>query len=331
MFCSRCGREIPSTGVCPVCSTMQPPASPAVTATRKCAGSVWVLLASITYSLITVFQLVNYFQNPYNMSEPLSAANLWSTIFMLALSLPILIGLWRLYAAGHSRDGGFSTAGLTLIKAGIIVTIVFCSILAAIGLLATGIGTLRLFSLPRYLAGTEESGLLFLIIGGVFALAFVYYGRLLCSLGLVRRNLTAPVLSHRVSVLVVVINILLALTMLARLLTSLFHIAVPIFLPASRLNLTVTVLNILFLTFFSVALLQYRHRIQALTPVHSTAYPPVYPPAPSNHLPANAVPSPQPTMGRFPTAAAPVMYCRQCGQPVIPGDTVCRHCGSAMN
>lgn len=331
MFCPRCGREVSQEGLCPVCSA-QPASQPAVAAIRKSAGSVWMLLACIAFSLSTVLSLINSFRYTYVHAE-LSTANWWSALILLASSLPILIGLWRLYAAGHSRSGGFSTAGLTLIKAGLIVTIVFCGILAGVFLLVAGIGTLRASALPRDLAlDMDQSGLL-LAVCGVFTLVFVYCGRLLCTLGLIRRNLTAPALSHRVSILVVVVNGFMVLSLLTELFVSYFHLVPPINMPISKPDLAVTLLDILFLTSFSVVLLQYRHRIHTLAPAYGSTYPPAYaePAAHPNHMPVNAVASVQLATGGSPVAAPPALYCRQCGQAVIPGDAVCGHCGTAIH
>lgn len=335
MFCPQCGRQLSQGELCPVCYPAAAATPPVAAATRAAAGSVWMLLACLSYTLFAVVSLVNIFQASFVKQVGQSAANWWTAILFLSPALPILIGLWRLYAAGHSRRSGFSTAGLTLIKAGLIVSIVFLGIVSALFLVAAMVGTLQRSSTSWGLSSFDtDAGLLFVVIGGLLALLFVYCGRLLCTLGLIRRNLTAPVVSHQVSLLVVVCNFIMLLVQLIRVLTCYIYIPLPFPLATrpTSLGLAASILEILFLAAFSAALLQYRHRIHSLAgpsyavatpyPVQAAqAFDPVYS--------AAAVPAPQ-TNGQ-PVSTTPPVYCRHCGQPLAPGELGCRQCGMTIS
>ena len=339
MFCSHCGRELSQGESCPVCYPAAAATPPVAAATRAAAGSVWMLLACLSYTLFTAVSLVNIFQASFVKSVGESAINWWTAILFLSPALPILIGLWRLYAAGHSRRSGFSTAGLTLIKAGVIVSIVFLGIVSALFLVAAMVGSLQRSSSSWGLSSFDtDGGLLFVVIGGLLAVLFVYCGRLLCTLGLIRRNLTAPVVSHQVSVLVVVCNSVMLLVQLFRVLTYFIYIPLPLPLATrpTSLGLAATILEILFLASFSAALLQYRHLIHKLAgPAYPVATPysvqPVQTGAPVYTAAAVPVPQPISQASGEPFGTEPSAYCRHCGQPLAPGESGCRQCGMTIS
>lgn len=354
MLCSHCGREFSGGTVCPFCHSPQM-ATPTLEATRRVAGSPCMLLASLVYTLSFVLSLV---QNIGAVqAQPLM---LISALVGLAPSLLFLIGIWRLFAAGRGRGPFFPTDGLTLVKAGVIVMIVYLGIAALIlipillgdstvinsVLVTTTLG--ELLNLIGLYDFDEVRILLTLLFMGLFAASFVYFARIISTMGTVRRNLYAPVPSGKVSILVVVFNFLNAVFLFIRCMQRLFIPPltsipfIPIDLPDTTvytyMAIAMDMASVLALILFSVCILQYRSQIGRLLPsAYQAAYSPAYPqPSASVQPPVYATPgapaegqaAPQAAVQAPAAVPAAAVYCRQCGYPLTQQDVSCPRCGT---
>ena len=344
MLCPHCGREFSGGTVCPFCHSPQM-AAPALEATRRVAGSPCMLLASLVYTLSFILSLV---QNIGAVqAQPLM---LISALVGLAPSLLFLIGIWRLFAAGRGRGPFFPTGGLTLVKAGVIVMIVYLGIASLVlipillgdstvinsVLVTTTLG--ELLNLIGLYDFDEVRILLTLLFMGLFAAAFVYFARIISTMGTVRRNLYAPVPSAKVSILVVVFNLLMALSALITAFHQIANLSAGRWWNSSVLGVAVNLVNMLVFILFSVCILQYRSQIGRLLPsAYQAAYSPAYPqPGAPVQPPVYATPgaptegqaAPQAAVQAPAAAPATAVYCRQCGYPLTQQDVSCPRCGT---
>lgn len=350
MLCSHCGREFSGGTVCPFCHSPQM-ATPTLEATRRVAGSPCMLLASLVYTLSFVLSLVQNIG-----ASRFSPLMLVSSLVGLVPSLLFLIGIWRLFAAGRGRGSFFPTGGLTLVKAGVIVMIVYLGIAALVLIPLLLFGSAAAFSVfddildAAGLDGGSETFMLLVVIIllGVLAAAFVYFARIISTMGAVRRNLYAPVPSGKVSILVVVFNFLNAVFLFIRCMQRLFIPPltsipfIPIDLPDTTvytyMAIAMDMASVLALILFSVCILQYRSQIGRLLPsayqaAYSPAYPqpgaPVQPPVYATPgAPAEGQAAPQAAVQAPAAVPAAAVYCRQCGYPLTQQDVSCPRCGT---
>lgn len=340
MLCSHCGREFSGGTVCPFCHSPQM-ASPTLEATRRVAGSPCMLLASLVYTLSFVLSLVQNIG-----ASRFSPLMLVSSLVGLAPSLLFLIGIWRLFAAGRGRGPFFPTGGLTLVKAGVIVMIVYLGIAALVLIPLLLFGSAAAFSVfddildAAGLDGDSETFMLLVVIIllGVLAAAFVYFARIISTMGAVRRNLYAPVPSGKVSILVVVFNLLMALSALITAFQQIANLSAGRWWNSSVLGVIVNLANMLVFILFSVCILQYRSQIGRLLPsAYQAAYSPAYPqPSASVQPPVYATPgapaegqaAPQAAVQAPAAVPAAAVYCRQCGYPLTQQDVSCPRCGT---
>lgn len=348
MLCSHCGREFSGGTVCPFCHSPQM-ASPTLEATRRVAGSPCMLLAALFFTLSFTLSLIRNVDT--TRVHPLFL------ILVLVVSVPsllFLIGIWRLFAAGRGRDSFFPTGGLTLVKAGVIVTIVYLGLAAlfvisalllgsaAVSFLLDHITTSDLGSLAGDLGlySVDDILLLLMVIFSIaFAIVIVYFARIISTMGTVRRNLYTPVPSGKVSILVVVFNLLMALSAMIETFQQIARFASGYGMASSFVpDLIISLSEAMFFILFSICILQYRSQIgqlraSAYQAAYQAAYsqpgapvqPPVYA-APG--APAEGQAAPQAAVQAPAAAPAAAVYCRQCGYPLTQQDVSCPRCGT---
>lgn len=134
-------------------------------------------------------------------------ASLGSALIGQIPNILIAIGIWLVFASAVNRSGGpMKTTGLTLIKVIAVIQLVLVSLLALLVVVV-------LFILMAALAGYDDSVVpIFLVLVavmiGFFALAILFYVKLIGTIGTMQISIRTGQPSDRVSVYVAVLSIL---------------------------------------------------------------------------------------------------------------------------
>lgn len=210
--------------------------NPAVNAIKNLGASPLFLFAAIALSValfFTLIQNISGFSYPAVLdsltrgdlglsSEFYRAYSAFRTVAVpmaLIVAVPdalIVAGMWMTFAAARStRDGGMRTAGLTMIKASLIVTIVLIAVVGAVVVIGLLVGGLAGFAaaLDRSSDGAAFGVvfvLIYLVAAAVIALALLYGIKCLRLIDRVKGTLRTGVADFRGPMYVVVWNFVAA-------------------------------------------------------------------------------------------------------------------------
>lgn len=247
-FCAHCGTPLqqegpathaPQPGTPPQAfSTGVACADPVMNLLRRLATSPLYLTGAIAYSCMILFQLISpIFSNSMGgamdqylglllrygnmgmgelaevmdqlewISPMLQGASLGSALVGQLPNILIAAGIWLVFASAMDRSGQpLKTSGLTLIKVIVIIQTVLIGLLALIVVVG-------LFILMAALANYEDSVVLFFLVmiaifAVVFALAILFYAKLIGTVSTMQNSIRTGVPSDRVSAYVAVLAIL---------------------------------------------------------------------------------------------------------------------------
>lgn len=247
-FCAHCGTPLqqegpathaPQPGTPPQAfSTGVACADPVMNLLRRLATSPLYLTGAIAYSCMILFQLISpIFSNSMGgamdqylglllrygnmgmgelaevmdqlewISPMLQGASLGSALVGQLPNILIAAGIWLVFASAMDRSGQpLKTSGLTLIKVIVIIQTVLIGLLALIVVVG-------LFILMAALANYEDSVVPFFLVmiaifAVVFALAILFYAKLIGTVSTMQNSIRTGVPSDRVSAYVAVLAIL---------------------------------------------------------------------------------------------------------------------------
>lgn len=247
-FCEHCGNPLPQPsvgGYAPQAGIPQSEgpmesssSNPVLNLLRQLAKSPLYLTGAIAYSCMILFQLIsamtsnsmmgvvdqclNFILQYGNMDMDatgmmlerlndiipmMRGASLGSALIGQIPNILIAIGIWLVFASAVNRSGGpMKTTGLTLIKVIAVIQLVLVSLLALLVVVV-------LFILMAALAGYDDSVVpIFLVLVavmiGFFALAILFYVKLIGTIKAMQISILIGQPSDRVSVYVAVISIL---------------------------------------------------------------------------------------------------------------------------
>lgn len=247
-FCAHCGTPLqqegpathaPQPGTPPqTFSTGVACADPVMNLLRRLATSPLYLTGAIAYSCMILFQLISpIFSNSMGgamdqylglllrygnmgmgelaevmdqlewISPMLQGASLGSALVGQLPNILIAAGIWLVFASAMDRSGQpLKTSGLTLIKVIVIIQTVLIGLLALIVMVG-------LFILMAALANYEDSVVPFFLVmiaifAVVFALAILFYAKLIGTVSTMQNSIRTGVPSDRVSAYVAVLAIL---------------------------------------------------------------------------------------------------------------------------
>lgn len=190
---------------------------PVVNAVKTVGSSPLFLIAVIAYTAQTVLSAIGmtmgnaesfaHFMNALGtLGQPGTTGAFLNVNFVSPISILLIIGLWMIFAAAaNSQSDTMSTAGLTMIKVVMIITLVLFCIVAAMALLLLLLGV-------GIAAAMEEAFAAPAIIIAVLvvAAAFVifYVAKIIQSIDSVKHTIATGQPSNRVSVFIGVLCII---------------------------------------------------------------------------------------------------------------------------
>ena len=237
-FCTECGTVLasgtprPAPTYAPVAPAYIPPAPvqpqvfsdhPVVAAIKKLGRSPLFLIATIFYTLVQLFNLVQYVGNvsgnnvyafmqaleglqlPYDVmrgiADALSSVSGPSNFVSLLFGILVMSGLWAVYGASVSKRPRAGTAGLTMI----FVTLLLDLILVCLCLLIVLIVLLIALSAISVGAGAEAEAALIAVlvvigvIAGIMAYMLVYDIKIFNSISRIKASLRTGTPDHKIS------------------------------------------------------------------------------------------------------------------------------------
>lgn len=247
-FCAHCGTPLQQEGPAAYAPQPGTPpqafsagaacADPVMNLLRRLATSPLYLTGAIAYSCMILFQLISsVFSNSMGgvmdqylglllqygnmglgefaevmnqlewIAPMLRGASLGSVLVGQLPNILIAAGMWLVFASAMDRSGQLlKTSGLTLIKVIVIIQTVLISLLALIVVVG-------LFVLMAALADYEDSVVPFFLVmiaifAVVFALAILFYAKLIGTVSTMQNSIRTGVPSDRVSAYVAVLAIL---------------------------------------------------------------------------------------------------------------------------
>lgn len=219
------------------------PENPAVAAVKKTGGSALFLIATITYTIIVLLNLISAFMPStayayadllyeitydYSVYETMSAFNAGSIIGALIGSIPtilIAVGFWMIYGACKTKNPRVSTGGFTMINVFQIIGLVLMSIFLAVVCILLVVAALAVYETNSYMSSWSSYGysgaeavlgiastafiIVFALLILVLVLAIIYYSKLIGSIRVIKKAANGIVSGNKISMFVIVINFIL--------------------------------------------------------------------------------------------------------------------------
>lgn len=200
--------------------------SPVITAVKRLSTSALFLTATIAYTVSIVFSLISslvgqssivssllryadlYDLGGYGAYSYLSTIRVSSVIGTLIGMIPMILlclGMWLTFAEGSSSGmKKMSCTGLTIIR---VISIIFTVLLGLVGVISVIVCIIAMVTV-----GEDAIGIMLLcilVIGIVLGLYILYYLKLIQTIGTMRTVVQTETPSDRVSMYVIVMNIII--------------------------------------------------------------------------------------------------------------------------
>ena len=266
------------------------PVNPAVAAVKKTGGSALFLIATITYTVLLLLNLISAFMPStlstyadmlynltydYSVYETLYTLNTGSIVGALIGSIPtilIAIGLWMIFGACKTKNPRVSTGGFTMINVIQIIMIVLLSLaLAAVCVLLViaALAVREVSSYSSYYGYYSYSGAnavlgmastLFIVIFAIAILlivfALIYYAKFVGTIRVIKKAANGIVAGKKISMFVIVMNFIVigfnAIGLIGNLISF------------NGMALLTTLLSITFTLLITIALIQLRGRLNQI-------------------------------------------------------------------
>ena len=266
------------------------PVNPAVAAVKKTGGSALFLIATITYTVLLLLNLISAFmpstlstyadllyEITYDISvyDTIYALDGSSIIGALIGSIPtilIAIGLWMVYGASKAKKPRVSTGGFTMINAVEIFMMVLISIALAAVCVILVIASLAVREASSYMnsfsyygySGADAvlgfTGTILITVCAILilfcVLAIIYYAKFIGSIRVIKKASNGIVAGKKISLYVIVINFILIGFSVIGLIGNLIAFNFMTFLT----NLLTITFNVL----ITIALIQMRGRLNQI-------------------------------------------------------------------
>ena len=266
------------------------PVNPAVAAVKKTGGSALFLIATITYTVLLLLNLISAFmpstlstyadllyEITYDISvyDTIYALDGSSIIGALIGSIPtilIAIGLWMVYGASKAKKPRVSTGGFTMINAVEIFMMVLISIALAAVCVILVIASLAVREASSYMnsfsyygySGADAvlgfTGTILITVCAILilfcVLAIIYYAKFIGSIRVIKKASNGIVAGKKISLFVIVINFILIGFSVIGLIGNLIAFNFMTFLT----NLLTITFNVL----ITIALIQMRGRLNQI-------------------------------------------------------------------
>lgn len=254
-FCKNCGKPLsqitPDYSAPAYTPAAKPPLSsnPVLNAVKKIAGSPLFLVAVIAYSLQILATLVSSvgtgakvemflyslldeigYAAPFEFYEIVDAISrigdipyIIGTIIGLIPTILICVGLWITYSSAKNRmTDTMKTSGLTMIKVITIIQLVWACVVFALVELLLMLIVVAVAAANVYEAGLIIAGVVFVVlfVAAAFALAIVYFAKIIKSIGVAKKTITTGIPSDKVSSYVAVWAFISAVCLVFSLITS---------------------------------------------------------------------------------------------------------------
>ena len=254
------------------------PVNPAVAAVKKTGGSALFLIATITYSVLILLNLISAFMPStasqyadllyemtydYSIYEAASIMTTGSIVSGLIQSIPtilICIGLWMIFGASKSRKPRVSTGGFTMVNVIEIIMLVLTCIGLAIACIVMLVAALAvreanswsLYGMSGANAVIGMAGTAFIVIFSIailfLVLTIIYYAKFIGSIRVIKKAANGIVAGKKISLYVIVINFILIGFSVIGLIPNL-------------MSLLINLLTITFNILITIALIQMRSRL----------------------------------------------------------------------
>lgn len=262
------------------------PVNPAVAAVKKTGGSALFLIATITYTVLLLLNLISAFMPSsayayadmlyeltydYSVYETMSAFNTGSVVGTLIGSIPtilIAMGLWMIFGASKAKKPRVSTGGFTMINVIEIIMMVLICIGLAIACIVMVVGALAVreansWSYYGYDGAASVIGIagtafiaIFAIAILVLVLAIIYYAKFIGSIRVIKKAANGIVAGKKISMYVIVMNFIMIGFSVIGLIANLIFFNFMTFLT--------NILTITFNILITIALIQMRSRLNQI-------------------------------------------------------------------
>ena len=259
------------------------PVNPAVAAVKKTGGSALFLIATITYSVLILLNLISAFMPStasqyadllyemtydYSIYEAASFMTTGSIVSGLIQSIPtilICVGLWMIFGASKSRKPRVSTGGFTMVNVIEIIMLVLTCIGLAIACIVMLVAALAvreanswsLYGMSGANAVIGMAGTAFIVIFSIailfLVLTIIYYAKFIGSIRVIKKAANGIVAGKKISLYVIVINFILIGFSVIGLIPNLVFF--------NFMSLLINLLTITFNILITIALIQMRSRL----------------------------------------------------------------------
>lgn len=184
---------------------------------RNAAKSVPFLIAISAATMAFLMTLFSSFKTIGNFGKlvqfwggdsSFTAVLYFIAILVLIPTFLMCLAYWLIFASGFNKRPPMSTAGLTIIKVFMIISIVLISICFAIFLISM-LATIA--SIANYPYSSDETAVMVVttVVGvAVFAFAILYYAKIVSTINSAKYTINTGIPNCKVSIYVAVINII---------------------------------------------------------------------------------------------------------------------------
>ena len=280
-------------------------ANPAVDAVKKTGGSAIFLTATITYTVMALFNLISAFMptpspyadliyevtgdySVYSAVSTIQSASIFVALIAMIPTILAAVGLWMAFGACKTKNPRVSTGGFNMVSAVLIVRLVLMCILLALICIVMLIAAMAVHEAMSYVSSLSFYGysnadsilgigsavftIIFIILILFFAMSIVYYAKAVGTVGVIKKAANGIIAGKKISLFVIVVNfIFVGFGVIG----AMIHLAA-----FSLFSFLSSLLQVTFYVLINIALIQLRSSLE--NTVHNSmsgtgAVPPVHP------------------------------------------------------